>query len=109
MFANKKSERPTAQGKGQKGSTMTYPNLHAAVRLLSRKLHTFAGHSIDPCHQSYCFDKLARAIDHINGEAAAKSVNFDGEIYSEGNAIPVVVTVTGTAIDSPVDVAIQLA
>lgn len=88
---------------------MTYPNLHAAVRSLSRKLHTFAGHSIDACHQSYCFDKLARAIDHIDSEAAVKSVNFDGEIYVEGKAIPVLVTIKGTAIESPVEVAIKLA
>ena len=88
---------------------MTYPNLHSAVRSLSRKLYTFAGHSIDACHQSYCFDKLARAIDHINGESAAKSVNFDGEIYVEGNALPVVVTIKGDSIDNPVDVQIQMA
>ena len=88
---------------------MTYHNLHSAVHSLSRKLYTFAGHSIDACHQSYCFDQLARAIDHINGESAAKSVNFDGEIYVEGNALPVVVTIKGDSIDNPVDVQIQIA
>ena len=88
---------------------MTYPNLHAAVRSLSNKLHTFAGHSIDATHTSYCFDQMARAITHIAKEPAARSVNFDGTVYVQGNALPVLVTVTGTAIDSPVDVAIQLA
>ena len=88
---------------------MTYPNLHSAVLSLSRKLYTFAGHSIDACHYSYCFDKLARAIDYINGEASAKSVNFNGEIYVEGNTIPVIITIKGDGIDNPVDVQIQIA
>ena len=88
---------------------MTYHNLHSAVRSLSRKLYTFDGHSIDACHNSYCFDKLARAIDYINGESAAKSVNFNGEIYVEGNTIPVIITIKGDGIDNPVDVQIQIA
>ena len=88
---------------------MTYPNLHSAVLSLSRKLYNFAGHSIDACHQSYCFDMLARAIDHINVEAAVKSVNFDGEIYVEGKALPVIVTIKGDGIGTPVDVQIQMA
>lgn len=88
---------------------MTYPNLHTAVRSLSRSLYTFDGHSIDACHHSYCFDKLARAIDYIYGESAAESVNFDGKIYVEGNALPVLITIKGTDIFSPVDVVITLA
>ena len=88
---------------------MIYPNLHSAVHSISRKLYTFAGHSIDACHQSYCLDQLARAIDHINGESAAKSVNFNGEIYVEGNTIPVIITIKGDGIDNPVDVQIQIA
>lgn len=88
---------------------MTYPNLHTAVRSLSRKLHTFAGHSIDPCHESYCFDKLARGIDYINAEPSSKSVNFDGTIYVDGEALPVVVTLEGTGISKPVSVSIQMA
>lgn len=88
---------------------MTYHNLHSAVRSLSRKLYTFDGHSIDACHSSYCFDKLARAIDYINGETAAKSVNFNGEIYVEGNTLQVIITIKGDGIDNPVDVQIQIA
>ncbi len=87
---------------------MTYPNLHIAVRSLSRKLHTFTGHSIDPCHQSYCFDKLARGIDYINAEPSAKSVNFDGTIYVDGEALPVLVTLEGNSIFHPVNVTIQM-
>lgn len=86
---------------------MTYPNLHTAALAISRKLHTFAGRSIDPCHHSYCFDQMARAIDHINGERAARSVNFDGTIYVGGNALPILVTVQGTGISQPVTVTIQ--
>lgn len=86
---------------------MTYPNIHTATKALSRKLHTFAGHQVDACHTSFCFDQLARAIDHINGERAARSVNFIGEIYADGKALPVLITVEGKGLFQPVTVTIQ--
>lgn len=88
---------------------MTYTNLHTAVESLSRKLYTFAGHSIDPTHTSFCFDQMARAIDHINSDHAVRSVNFDATIWIAGNAVPVIVSIAGSAIGSPVEVAIQMA
>lgn len=88
---------------------MTYTNLHAAVKSISRKLYTFAGHSIDPTHTSFCFDQMARAIDHINSEHAVTSVNFDATIWIAGSTVPVIVSVKGSAIGSSVEVAIQMA
>ena len=52
---------------------------------------------------------MARAIDHINGEPAAKSVSFDGTIYEDGATIPVLVTIEGADQFGPVDVSITLA
>jgi hypothetical protein len=88
---------------------MTYPNLVSAADHLGKKLHTFAGHSIDATHTSYCFDQMARGIDYINREPSAKAVSFDAIIYVSGKALPVIVTVEGTDISKPVDVAIQFA
>ena len=89
-----------------------YTNLHTAVKSLASKLYTFAGHSIDPTHSSFCFDCLARAIDAINADSATVSVNFDGEIYVHGynaHVMPVVVTVSGSNIFSALDITIQKA
>lgn len=88
---------------------MVYPNILDASLALSRKLYSFAGHSIDPKHTSYCFDKLARAIDYINREPAAVSVSFDGTIWVGTGTIPVVVNFKGTDQFGPVEVEIQLA
>lgn len=87
---------------------MLYPNLHTAVKSLGHKLYSFAGHHIAPTHTAYCFNQMARAIDHIRNERAAVSVNFDGEIYIDGRAMPVIVSVQGADIFGSVDVAIML-
>ena len=87
---------------------MTYPNLHTAVHSLSRKLYTFAGHQIDGCMHSFCFDLMARGIDYINAEPSAKSVSFDGTIYVDGEALSVLVTLEGNSIFHPVNVTIQM-
>lgn len=88
---------------------MVYPNIHAAVDALSRKLYKFAGHRIAPNMSSYCFDKLARAIDYINREPSAVSVSFDGTIWTGSGILPVVVNFKGTDQFGPVEVEIQLA
>lgn len=88
---------------------MTYPNLVSAADHLGTKLHTFSGHSINATHTSYCFDQMARSIDYINREQSAKAVNFDATIYVSGKSLPVIVTVEGTDISKPVDVAIRFA
>lgn len=88
---------------------MVYPNILDASLALSRKLYSFAGHSIDPTHTSYCFDKLARAIDYINREPAAQSVSFGGTIWTGSGTVPVLVIFKGTDQFGPVEVNIQLA
>ena len=88
---------------------MTYTNLHTAVYSLGQKLYSFAGHSINPRHTSYCFDQMARAICHIANDHTVVSVNFDGEVWAAGKTLPVIITVTGTDIHSTVNVSIQLA
>ena len=88
---------------------MIYPNLFDATIELSRKLYEFDGHHIDPTHTSYCFDKMARAMDYIKREPAAKSVDFNASIYINGSAVPVIVTMEGTGIHQPIDVSIQMA
>ena len=86
---------------------MIYANVHAASESLGRKLYSFAGHSIDPTHTSYCFDLLARAVLHIAKNKAMRAVSFEAEIYCDGKALPVFVTIKGEDMFKPVEVLIR--
>lgn len=86
---------------------MIYANVHAASESLGRKLYSFAGHDINPSHTSYCFDQLARAVSHIAKSKAARAVSFEAEIYCDGKALPVFVTIKGDDMFKPVEVLIR--
>ena len=89
---------------------MMYPNVHAASDALGRKLYSFAGRSIDPCHTSHCFDQLARAVGYIAKNRPINGccgVNFEGEIYVDGKTIPVFVTINGEDIFGEVELLIR--
>lgn len=88
---------------------MTYTNLHTAAKELGKKLYTFAGRCIDPTHTSHCFDQMARGLDYINREPAAVSVNYDGSVWLDSKAVPVVITLAGSSIFHEVEVTIELA
>ena len=89
---------------------MMYPNVHAASDALGRKLYSFAGHSVDTRHTSYCFDQLARAVGFIAKNRPINGccgVSFEAEIYVDGKTIPVFVTINGEEIFSEVELLIR--
>lgn len=89
---------------------MIYTNVLAASESLGRKLYSFAGHHIDPVHTSYCFDQLARAVGYIAKNKPLNGccgVSFEAEIYVDGKALPVFVTIEGEDIFSEVNVLIR--
>lgn len=89
---------------------MIYPNVHAAADSLGGKLYSFAGHSINPAHTSYCFDQLARAVGYIAKNKPINGccgVSFEAEIYVNGKALPVFVTIEGEDIFGEVNVLIR--
>lgn len=84
-----------------------YPDVHAASESLGRKLYTFAGHSINPTHTSYCFNILARAVCQIANSKATRAISFEASIYVDGKVLPVFVTIKGDGMFNPVEVLIH--
>lgn len=87
---------------------MLYPNLITACDCLGHELYSFCGHSVNPTHTSFMHDKLCRAVDYLSKETAAVSVEFDAEVWLNAKAMPAVVTISGTNVFEPLDLAIAL-
>ena len=84
-----------------------YPDVLAASESLGRKLYSFAGHSIDATHTSYCFNILARAVGHIAKNKAERAISFEAGIFVCGEELPVFVTIRGNDMFKPVEVIIS--